>query len=181
MLSCRYILPPKSAHDAYEFLMQSKNITPQSMELPDGTSAVWIGNPDAEKVIIYFPGGGYCIPALPVHFELVNALTTNLRNHGQDIGILFLVHDLAPHRRWPHQLEQAVSLVEYAIETLGKIPSNMVIGGSSCACSTFASCPSPLTKHYSTPLDQRELPWTTLSCRPGWISNSAPKVSTRTP
>ncbi|KAJ5156192.1 esterase [Penicillium capsulatum] len=127
----QYILPPKSARDAYESLMQSKRATPKIVTLPDGTSAFWIANPDAEKLMIYLPGGGYCIPALPAHFDFLDALATNLRTSGQDIGILVLAYDLAPHARWPRQLEQAVDLVQYSIETLGKKPSNIVLQGDS--------------------------------------------------
>lgn len=111
--------------------MQRQNITPSIITLSDGTVAFWLGNPKGEKLIIYFPGGGYCIPALPGHFDLVDALAKDLKKHGQDTGILFLAYDLAPYGRWPRQLKQAVSLLRYAIEVLGKRPSDIILQGDS--------------------------------------------------
>ncbi|KAJ5893216.1 esterase, partial [Penicillium tannophilum] len=127
----QYILPPESAQSAYESLMRRQKRTPSTVTLPNGTIAFWLGNPKADKVVIYFPGGGYCIPALPGHFDLVDALANDLEKHGQDTGILFLTYDLAPFSRWPRQLEQAVSLLRYAIEVLGKCPSDIILQGDS--------------------------------------------------
>jgi len=111
--------------------MQQHKGIPNILKLPDGTQAFWLGNPEADKLIIYIPGGGYCIPALPNHFSHVEALSTDLKNNGKDIGVLFLAYDLAPGAQWPRQLEQAVALLRYAIETLGKRPSDIVLQGDS--------------------------------------------------
>lgn len=111
--------------------MQQHKGIPKILKLPDGTQAFWLGNPEADKLIIYLPGGGYCIPAIPNHFSHVEALSTDLKNHGKDIGVLFLIYDLAPGAQWPRQLEQAVALLRYAIETLGKRPSDIVLQGDS--------------------------------------------------
>ncbi|KAJ5833435.1 hypothetical protein N7474_001746 [Penicillium riverlandense] len=111
--------------------MQQHNGIPNILKLLDGTQAFWLGNPEADKLIIYIPGGGYCIPALPNHFSHVEALFADLKDHGKDIGVLFLIYDLAPGAQWPRQLEQAVSLLRYAIETLGKRPSDIVLQGDS--------------------------------------------------
>lgn len=83
----RYILPPESAQSAYETLMRRQKRTPSTVIFPNGTIAFWLRNPKADKAVIYFPGGGYCIPALPGHFDLVDALANNLEKHGQDTGI----------------------------------------------------------------------------------------------
>jgi acetyl esterase/lipase len=127
----RFILPPESARSAYETLMQRQKRTPSTITLPNGTIAFWLKNPKAEKLVIYFPGGGYCIPALPGHFDLVEALAKDLEKHGQDTGILFMTYELAPLGRWPRQLEQALSLLQYAIDVLGKRPSDIILQGDS--------------------------------------------------
>ncbi|KAE8423448.1 Alpha/Beta hydrolase protein [Aspergillus pseudocaelatus] len=105
-----------------------------------------MGNSNADKLIIYFPGGAYCIPALPGHFDLVNALTTDLNKSNQDIGVLFLAYDLVPHAQWPQQLAQGVALVQYAIEVLGKRPSNIILQGDSSGAHLALAVLSYLTE-----------------------------------
>ncbi|KAE8373417.1 Alpha/Beta hydrolase protein [Aspergillus bertholletiae] len=105
-----------------------------------------MGNPNAEKLMIYFPGGAYCIPALPGHFDLVNALTTDLKKNNQDLGVLFLAYELVPHAPWPRQLAQGVALVQYAIEVLGKRPSNIILQGDSSGAHLALAVLSHLTE-----------------------------------
>jgi acetyl esterase/lipase len=134
--------------------MQRQNISPNIVKLLNGTTAFWLGDPNAEKLIIYFPGGGYCIPALPGHFDLVDALAIDLKKHGQDIGILFLAYDLVPSVQWPRQLEQGVSLLRYAIETLGKRPSNIILQGDSSGGHLVLS----ILSHLAHPHPQATIP-----------------------
>ncbi|OGM45030.1 esterase [Aspergillus bombycis] len=131
----QYILPPKSARNAYEALMHCQKATPNIVRLHDGTEAFWIGNPNAGKLIIYLPGGAYCIPALPGHFDLVNALAADLKKSNQDLA-------------------QGVALVQYAIEVLGKRPSNIILQGDSSGAHLTLAILSHLTEghlHDSTP------------------------------
>jgi hypothetical protein len=39
---------------------------------------------------MYFPGGGYCIPALSGHISHVDAIVEDLKKHGEEVGVLFL-------------------------------------------------------------------------------------------
>ncbi|KAK6819025.1 hypothetical protein RU639_008223 [Aspergillus parasiticus] len=142
----QYILPPKSARNAYEALMNSQQTTPNIVRLHDGTEAFWLGNRNAEKLLIYFPGGAYCIPALPGHFDLVNALAVDLKKNNQDVGVLFLAYDLVPQAQWPRQLAQGVALVRYAVEVLGKRPSNIVLQGDSSGAHLALAVLSHLTE-----------------------------------
>jgi acetyl esterase/lipase len=82
-------------------------------------------------LIIYFPGGGYCLPALPGHFSYLEALSTDIEQHGKSIGVLSLVYQLAPKARWPRQLQLAVVVLQYAIQRLGKRPSDIILQGDS--------------------------------------------------
>jgi acetyl esterase/lipase len=79
------------------------------------------------------PGGGYCIPVLPGHFAHVEALCTELQQCAKDVSVLFLAYDPVPKARWPHHLYQAVSILQYAIEVLGKRPSDIILQGDSAS------------------------------------------------
>ncbi|CAI7645641.1 unnamed protein product [Penicillium glandicola] len=125
------LLPPTFAQKSYEAHMRQQKATPNIVVLPDGTTAFWLGSPTAKRLIIYFPGGGYCLPALPGHFSYLETLSTDVTQHGESIGILLVAYDLAPQSRWPRQLQQAVLILQYAIQTLGKRPSDIVLHGDS--------------------------------------------------
>lgn len=70
--------------------------------------AFWLGDPACEKLIIYFPGGGYCLPALPGHFSYLEALSTGIKQDGKSVGVLFLAYRLAPQSSTALQLQQIV-------------------------------------------------------------------------
>ncbi|KGO78390.1 Alpha/beta hydrolase fold-3 [Penicillium italicum] len=131
MEQIQLVLTPASAQKNYEAHMRQQKASPNILVLPEGTTTFWLGNPAAEKLIIYFPGGGYSLPALPNHFTHLEALSADIEQHGNSIGILFLAYELTPQAQWPRQLQQAVIVLQYAIETLGKRPSNIVLQGDS--------------------------------------------------
>ncbi|KAJ5415685.1 Alpha/beta hydrolase fold-3 [Penicillium sp. CMV-2018d] len=54
--------------------MSHQKASPNIIVLAEGTTAFWLGNPAAEKLIIYFHGGAYCLPALPNHLTHLEAL-----------------------------------------------------------------------------------------------------------
>jgi Esterase/lipase len=97
----------------------SQQKAPPNILVPKGTTTFWLGNPAAEKLIIYFPGGAYCLPALPNHFTHLEALSADITQCWNNIGALFLAYELVPRAQWPRQLQQAVIVLRYAIETLG--------------------------------------------------------------
>lgn len=82
-------------------------------------------------MIIYFPGGGYCLPALPGYFSQLEALSEDIKGHGKPVAVLFAKYDLAPNAQWPRQLEQAVAILRYALQTIGRQPSDIVLQGDS--------------------------------------------------
>ncbi|KAJ5202703.1 Alpha/beta hydrolase fold-3 [Penicillium cf. viridicatum] len=131
MEQIQLVLTPASAQKSYEAHMNQQKASPSILVLAEGTTTFWLGNPTAEKLIIYFPGGAYCLPALPNHFTHIEALSADIKQHGNGIGALFLAYQLALRARWPLQLQQAVIVLRYAIETLGKRPSDIVLQGDS--------------------------------------------------
>lgn len=134
--------------------MRQQKASPYILVLPEDTTAFWLGNPAAEKLIIYFPGGGYCLPALPGHFSFLEALSTDLEQHGKSVGVLLLAYELAPQARWPRQLQQAVIILRYAIQTLGKRPSDIILQGDSAG----AHLALALLSHLAHPHPQEIVP-----------------------
>ena len=120
------VLP--SFDDAYPAFAKKEGFTPAHEELADGTKAYWIGNTDAEKVILWFHGGGFNIPPEEGHFIFWKELSDI---SGGKVALLMLSYTLAPHEVYPFQLRQAVELVRYVFTELKRRPQDITFAGDS--------------------------------------------------
>ncbi|KAF6232796.1 hypothetical protein HO173_009010 [Letharia columbiana] len=119
----QYLLPDLDV--AYPAFAKERGFPPKDVTLPDGTKAYWLGSPSAEKVILWFHGGGFNLPAEPGHLTFVNSLTS------PSVSALILSYTLAPHAIYPRQLQQAVELLRHVITSLHHQPESIIIGGDS--------------------------------------------------
>ncbi|MCJ1437904.1 hypothetical protein MMC27_007291 [Xylographa pallens] len=111
---------------------KSHHVKPQSVSIPThDTKAFWIGNPDAATTMLYFHGGGWGMPGSSGHFSFASALISTAAASGKSLAVLVLQYDLAPTKRYPHQLTQCVELLRYVMTDLHKSPSQIVLGGDS--------------------------------------------------
>jgi acetyl esterase/lipase len=62
--------------------------------LPDSTTAFWVGNKDADNIILQFHGGGYCLPISEPCLDYMLRIKESLAKKGKDIGILNLAYGL---------------------------------------------------------------------------------------
>lgn len=106
----------------------SNKRTPQSITLPSGIQAHWLGSEDAPRVLVYFHGGGYVLPCTSGHIQWLDDLQSSL---GPSVSALLLAYDLAPEAQHPTQLQQAVELLRHLTETQGRSPSDIILGGDS--------------------------------------------------
>ncbi|KAJ4362383.1 hypothetical protein N0V83_010476 [Neocucurbitaria cava] len=102
--------------------------TPESITLPSGVQAHLFGNRSAKKLLVYLHGGGYVMPCGPGHMLWLDDLRKSL---GPDVAAVLLAYDLAPEHKYPVQLRQAVELLRYLVETEGRSPSDLILGGDS--------------------------------------------------
>ncbi|KAF1846953.1 alpha/beta hydrolase fold domain-containing protein [Cucurbitaria berberidis CBS 394.84] len=107
---------------------QDNQFAPESITLPSGTQAYLFGSRSAKKTLIYLHGGGYVMPCGPGHMLWLDDLQKSL---GPDVSALLLAYDLAPEHKYPTQLRQAVELLRYLVETEGRSPSDIILGGDS--------------------------------------------------
>ncbi|CAG7951446.1 unnamed protein product [Penicillium nalgiovense] len=66
-----------------------------------------------------------------VPLSLGLGIAVDIKQHGKSIGVLFLAYEFAPKARWPRQLQQAVIVLQYAIQRLGRRPSDIILQGDS--------------------------------------------------
>ncbi|CAI6341176.1 unnamed protein product [Periconia digitata] len=116
---------------AYLKYAQENGFRPESVTLPGGAQAHWLGNKDAKKVILWYHGGGYVMPMLPGHFQYLTHLKDELSSTGTEVAVLFLAYSLAPESTYPTQLREAVSCLRYLVHTTGRAPRDITLGGDS--------------------------------------------------
>jgi acetyl esterase/lipase len=80
------------------------------------------------SVLTVYIGGGYVWPCGPGYHAWLHDLQKSL---GPDVSILLLAYGLAPEHTYPTQLKQGVELLRYLVETDGRDPSDLVLGGDS--------------------------------------------------
>lgn len=133
----------------YLALAKRKNFQPEIEVLGStGAKALWLGNKSAEKVILFFHGGGYVLAASNGHiewcFELQEALS---KDSGKKVAVCMLAYSLAPEEHYPTQLKQAAASLEYLIEKEGRQPSEIIVGGDSAG----GNCAMGLMSHMLHP------------------------------
>ena len=71
------------------------------------------------------------MPGSSGHFSFASALIARAASAGKSLAVLFLAYDLAPSKRYPHQLTQCVELLRHVLTMLHKSPSQIMLGGDS--------------------------------------------------
>ncbi|RDA96309.1 hypothetical protein CP533_1587 [Ophiocordyceps camponoti-saundersi (nom. inval.)] len=104
----------------------------QPLDSTDGGDILWIGDVrKASKVVLYFHGGGFCIPAGVGHFELCwNAYVKTGAEAGVDVAVAMLRYSLSPDAKFPVQLRQQVAALKALLDA-GVKASDIIIGGDS--------------------------------------------------
>ena len=122
---CRYVNLPIS--NQYHAFAESKEFKPEETTLQDGSKAYWLGSSKAQKVLVWFHGGGYNLPIDPGHFPFL----FSVHQANPSVSVLVLGYTLAPHRTYPAQLREAVLLLSHLRSDLQLPASAISIGGDS--------------------------------------------------
>ena len=69
-------------------------ITVDCEVLSDSTTAFWVGNKDAENIILQFHGGWFCLPIAEPCLDYMWRIKGSLAKKDKDIGILNLAYGL---------------------------------------------------------------------------------------
>ncbi|OAQ62667.1 lipase/thioesterase family protein [Pochonia chlamydosporia 170] len=160
------------AHTPTVYKQQAKSykMDQRTIELNHGGKGHWIGNPDAEHVLIWYHGGGFTLPALEGHLKYFLKLVKS--RPSKDLAVFFLSYTLAPTGKYPTQLTQAVEALRYIVTQTQRKPSQVIIGGDSAGGNLVSGVLAHLThRHHaieeltlSEPLRAAVLmaPWTAL-------------------
>ncbi|KAI0265808.1 Alpha/Beta hydrolase protein [Gloeopeniophorella convolvens] len=108
----------------------SAKVRPVTDVLPEGAKLHWLGRRRYDRVMLFFHGGGFTIPAGDHHFRFLPAVQDALKGSVGEIGIAFLEYSMAPQAQFPIQLRQANAALTHLLEH-GAHPSNIVLCGDS--------------------------------------------------
>ncbi|KUL85543.1 hypothetical protein ZTR_08042 [Talaromyces verruculosus] len=94
----------------------------------------------ANKVIVYFHGGGYVAAILPQHLHLIYSFEDKPR-YKDGVVVYVLAYGLVDEKanHYPTQLRQAISLLDHIINTENIPPSNITLMGNSAGANLLLS------------------------------------------
>lgn len=129
------VLPPSNR--IYERYVRRSRITPDTVTLPHSALGHWIGSRKASspssanaKVLVWFHGGGFALPANIGYFHFFARLIADAQRAGKSLAVFSLTYTLAPQATYPSQLRQAVEAVRYVLDQ-GYAPAQILLGGDS--------------------------------------------------
>ncbi|KAF3013374.1 hypothetical protein E8E15_003913 [Penicillium rubens] len=166
----QYILPP--SHKIYERHSKKTGRLPESVELGDGALGHWVGDRNADNVLVWFHGGGFGLPANMGYFKFYAQLLRDLKASGKSVAVFSLTYTLAPIAVYPTQLRQAVNCLRYILSQPNRDPATVFLGGDSAGGNLVGGVLSHLA-HPHAEIDSLQLhsnlggavmiaPWTLL-------------------
>ncbi|KAL4863107.1 hypothetical protein BDV12DRAFT_31837 [Aspergillus spectabilis] len=120
-----------STMDVYGEYMKTHNLDPQIIDLDAGARGGWIGPSDSKRVLLYTHGGAYTCGCHPAHVEILAELVTAARQKGESFSVLFIEYGLAPRAKYPEQLIQAATALNYLLDSKDIDPDYIILGGDS--------------------------------------------------
>ena len=102
---------------------KKQKFQPDTDVLGSHTKIHWLGPKAAEKVVIYFHGGGYVLPCTAGHFQWLFDLQNDLaKDHS--ISVVVVSYTLAPGGQYPLQVKQAAEALSHVLDQ-GKKPEDV--------------------------------------------------------
>lgn len=113
-----------------------RKIEPKKLDVEgeDGKIAAhWLGDPDAETVVLYLHGGGFTQPANAGNFQYMDRLAQDINNARacKSVAVLILAYTLAPEATHPTQLREAATVLSHLLTKTGRAPSDIFVSGDS--------------------------------------------------
>ena len=97
----KWMLP--TTDKAYPTWARGKSLEPDTAVLASGLKIHWIGKPSAQKVLLYFHGGGYVRPMSMEHLDWLLELQTDLSKI-KSVAVPAVSYTCAPEGQYPLQL-----------------------------------------------------------------------------
>jgi len=127
----KWMLP--TTDHAYLTWARAKGLQPDTAVLASGSKLHWIGESSAQKVFLYFHGGGYVRPMSIAHLDWLLELQTDL-SKTKNVAIAAISYTCAPEGQYPLQLRQGAESLLWLLETQGRKPEDVSYTASLIDC-----------------------------------------------
>lgn len=117
------LMSPTTEATYLEFA-KKEGFQPDTDVLESGMKVHWLGNKSADKVLVFFHGGGYGLPATPGHLQWYFDLSKELSKK-TSVSVVMPSYTLSPHGQYPVQLKQAAETLDFLLDKQGKKPSDV--------------------------------------------------------
>lgn len=130
----RYLLLPTTQQ--YLDFCRKNDVVPRSLHTQDHNGkevvAHWLGEPNADFVVLYLHGGGYTQPATEGYMHFWKRYVDQFHGSGEQtsMAVLLVAYTLAPEATYPAQLREAGTALSQLIKA-GRSPSRIIIAGDS--------------------------------------------------
>jgi hypothetical protein len=135
----KWMLP--TTDKAYLTWARGKSLQPDTAVLASGLKVHHIGKSSAQKVFLYFHGGGYVRPMSMEHLDWLLELQTDL-SKTKSVTIAAVSYTCAPEGQYPLQLRQGVESLLWLLKTQGRKPEDVsnAIQSMDCDMPTNTLC-----------------------------------------
>ena len=134
----KWMLP--TTDKAYLAWTRGKSLQPDTTVLASGLKIHWIGKSSAQKVFLYFHGGGYVRPMSMEHLDWLLELQTDL-SKTKSVAIAAVSYTCAPEGQYSLQLRQGVESLLWLLKTPNRSPEDVSDAILSMNCVTPTDTP----------------------------------------
>ncbi|KAF8169963.1 Alpha/Beta hydrolase protein [Mycena galopus ATCC 62051] len=99
-------------------------------QLEQDAKLLWIGPKRLERVVLYFHGGGFLLPPVPLIMLLCRYVQLELEKQNIEVGFALLEYSLGPQASFPTPLKQAALALDFLMAA-GVKPQNLQLVGDS--------------------------------------------------
>lgn len=137
------ILPPFVS--SYKKYCKQQKLAPNIVDIPDtNNKGFWIGNPEAKYAMVYYHGGGFVLPGMPPHVEMLGRF---VQWSGGNLAIFCNAYTLAPEGLYPLQIGESVEALRYVLSLPGRTPETTLLGGDSAGGNLVLAVLSHISGH----------------------------------
>ena len=113
-----------STESLYLDFAKAEKFQPETTVLESGLKLHWLGNRRADKIILYFHGGGYALSCSAGHFKWLFGVQTELAK-AHSIATVVVAYTVSPKGQYPLQLKQAVESLRWLVQSEGRKPRDV--------------------------------------------------------
>ena len=118
------LMPPDTEATYLDFAKKEK-FQPDTDVLSSGLKVHWLGKKSSDKVLVFFHGGGYAMPASTGHLKWYFDLSQELSKK-KSISVIIPSYTLSAQAQYPVQLKQAAEVLDFLLKQ-GKKPGDVCI------------------------------------------------------